>query len=93
MPIVVAEAEVFDQAGDCTGGGCLPVPQGAVLALVRQALPDAGARLVDLKGALPVQVSPPVIFWFGNDKKKRERNRALRRAFTPVLSHLTDNPF
>ena len=54
MPVVVAEAEVFDQAGDCTGGGRLPVPQGAVLALVRQALPDAGARLVDLKGALPV---------------------------------------
>lgn len=62
---MVTEAEVFDQVGDRAGGGRLPMPQGAVLTLLGQALPDAGARLVDLKRALPVQVSPSVIFSSG----------------------------
>ena len=72
---MVTEAEVFDQVGDRAGGRGLPVPQSAVLTLVRQALPDAGARLVDLKRALPVQVSPSVIFWFANDKEKQDLRR------------------
>lgn len=67
---MVAEAEVFDQVGHRAGGRCLPVPQSAVLTLLGQALPDAGARLLDLKRAFPVQVSPSVIFWFRNDKEK-----------------------
>lgn len=67
---MVTDAEVFDQAGHCTGSHGLPVPQCAILTLFRQAFPDAGARLVNLKRALPVQVSPSVIFWCINDKEK-----------------------
>lgn len=59
---MVADAEVFDQAGHRAGRHSLPVPQGAVLALLGQTAPDAGARLVNLKRALSVQVSPSVIF-------------------------------
>lgn len=62
---MVTEAEVFDQVGDRAGSRGLPAPQSAVLTLVGQALPDAGARLVDLKRVLPVQVSPSVIFSSG----------------------------
>ena len=87
MSVVVAEAEVFDQVGDRAGGGRLPVPQGTVLALVRQALPDAGTRLVNLKGALPVQVSPSVIFWFGNDKKREKRGFEKGLHAGPLLPH------
>ena len=87
VSVVVAEAEVFDQVGDRAGGGRLPVPQGTVLALVRQALPDAGTRLVNLKGALPVQVSPSVIFWFGNDKKREKRGFEKGLHAGPLLPH------
>lgn len=78
---MVIEAEVFDQVGHCTGGCCLPVPQSAVLTLLREALPDAGAWLVNLKRAFPVQVSPSVIFWFINDKEKT----GFEKAFVPAL--------
>lgn len=77
---MVADAEVFDEAGHSAGGHCLTVPQGTILTLFRQALPDAGARLVNLKRAFPIQVSPSVIFWFTNDKEKA----GLEKAFTPA---------
>ena len=54
--------------------------QGAVLALVRQALPDTGAWLVDLKGTLFVQVSPSVIF----HGSTREKCRSLTHLFWRV---------
>lgn len=65
---MVADAEVFDQAGHCLG-----VPQRTILTLFGQAFPDAGAWLVNLKRAFPVQVSPPVIF----HNSTREKGRSL----------------
>lgn len=82
---MVAEAQVFDQVGHRTGGGCLPVPQSAIRTLLRQALPDAGTRLVNLKRAFPVQVSPSVIFWFINDKEKTGFEKAYHAS--PLSSH------
>lgn len=86
---MVAEAEVFDQVGHCAGSGGLSVPQSAILTLLGQALPDAGARLLNLKGAFPVQVSPSVIFWFRNDKEKT----GFEKACMPALYLLTKSPF
>lgn len=54
MPVAVAEAEVLDEAGDGTGRR-VPGPQRPILVL-----PEAGARLLHLQRALPVQLSPPV---------------------------------
>lgn len=65
----IAEAELFDEVGHRAGAGGLPRPQRALLALVGQAVPDVGARLLDLQWTFPAEVSPSVIFWFGNDKK------------------------
>lgn len=86
---MVAEAEAFDQVSHRAGICCLPVPQGAILALLRQALPDAGSRLVNLKRAFPVQVSPSVIFWFTNDKEKT----GLEKPFMPALCLLSQSSF
>lgn len=84
---MVAEAEVFDQVGHGAGGRGLPVPQGAVLTLLGQTLPDAGTRLLNLKRAFPVQVSPSVIFWFRNDKEKT----GVEKASMPAL-YLSPQP-
>lgn len=85
---MVAEAEVFDQVGHGAGGRGLPVPQGAVLTLLGQALPDAGVRLLNLKRAFPVQVSPSVIFWFRNDKEKT----GFEKASMPALDLHNQEP-
>lgn len=76
---MVAEAEVFDQVGHCAGGGGLSVPQSAILTLLGQALPEAGARLLNLKGAFPVQVSPSVIFHNSTREKCRSLTHLLWR--------------
>lgn len=76
---MVAEAEVFDQVGHGTGGRGLPVPQGAVLTLLRQALPDAGAWVPNLKRAFPVQLAPSVIFHNSTREKCRSLTHLLWR--------------
>lgn len=68
----VAEAEVFDQVGDGASGGCVPGPARALLALVRQAVPDAGARLLELEWTFPAEISPSVIFWFRKERGIKE---------------------
>lgn len=79
---MVTEAKVFDQAGHRAGGRGLLVPQGTARTLLGQAFPDAGAWLVNLKRALPVQVSPSVIFWFINDKEKQDLRSPSRQPST-----------
>lgn len=48
------------------------MPEGAILTLFRQTFPDAGTWLVNLKRAFSVQVSPSVIFWCINTKRKQD---------------------
>lgn len=69
----VAEAEVFDQVGDGAGAGRVPRPAQALLALVRQAVPDVGARLLELKWTFPAEIPPSVIFWFRKKKKNKKQ--------------------
>lgn len=76
----IAEAELFDEVGHRAGAGRLPRPQRALLALVGQAVPDVGARLLDLQWTFPAEVSPSVIFWFGNDKNTHPQALALINA-------------
>lgn len=68
VAVRIAEAELFDEVGHRAGAGGFPWPQRALLTLVGQAVPDAGARLLDLQWTFPAEVSPSVIFWFRNDK-------------------------
>lgn len=82
----VAEAEVFDQVGDGAGAGRLPRPARALLALVRQAVPDAGARLLELKWTFPAEISPSVIFWFRKEKKKKKQQTTHAQALALINS-------
>lgn len=62
VAVGVAEAQLLDQVGDGAGAGRVPGPARALLALVRQAVPDAGARLLELEWTFPAEISPSVIF-------------------------------
>lgn len=90
VAVGVAEAQVLDQVGDGAGGGRVPRPPRALLALVRQAVPDAGARLLELEWTFPAEISPSVIFWFRREKErkggKKKKNNTHAQALALINS-------